>query len=224
MKMNTIILEVLKILLNALVVGVVVYFIQKKIESSFTKKMEQFRANLQLSNFEQQTKFARSLERRAETLETLCQKYKVFSETTEKRLDEVFRFYIFHSQETGNVFDEIDFEIPFQELEDFWKDFGNNRHFLSDDIIEGIENIYHNSYQILLIAIVAIQSDNTQTQEHKDFKTVNEMIQSSRLKINRIVSKTLNIELFLKDVKEEANNQVLEIESLYKSVVNTKSA
>ena len=50
-------------LTSAVISGVVVYLIQKSIENSFIKKMEEFRASIQYSLFEQQTKFTKNYQK-----------------------------------------------------------------------------------------------------------------------------------------------------------------
>lgn len=219
--MNTIETIILTVLANAIVTGIIVYLIQKKIESSFAKKMEEFRANLQYSNFEQQTKFVRSHEKRVATLESLHEKYLVFVECTLKEFEEADTFY-FGDREKDFPFDEIDFEDPFRKLEDFRKYLGSNRHYLPDDIVEGIENIHRNSLNIILVVVLALVSDNNKTQGSKDFISVNQMIKTNRLNISRISSKTPNIRKVLKDAKKEVNNQALEVERFYRLVADTK--
>ena len=55
-------------LTSAVISGVVVYLIQKSIENSFIKKMEEFRASIQYSLFEQQTKFTKNYQKSTETI------------------------------------------------------------------------------------------------------------------------------------------------------------
>ena len=78
--MNPITLMLLTVVANALVTGIIVYLIQKKIEHAYTKQMEEFKASIQYSLFEQQTRFTRIHEKRAETLETLYQKFSLFAD------------------------------------------------------------------------------------------------------------------------------------------------
>src|SRR6266540_2226555 len=66
------------IIITGLISGVAVYRIQRKIDSSFASKLEKFRAGLQYSNFEQQTKFAATYPKRVEALQALYEKYRTF--------------------------------------------------------------------------------------------------------------------------------------------------
>lgn len=65
---------VLTSLTSALISGVVVYLIQKSIENTFTKRMDEFRANLELSIFQQQTKFSKNYQKSTETILTFHEK------------------------------------------------------------------------------------------------------------------------------------------------------
>jgi hypothetical protein len=68
------------IVISSIVSTLIFYRVQKKTELSFAKKLEEFRANLQYSNFEQQTKFARLHAKRMEVLETWFQKFREFED------------------------------------------------------------------------------------------------------------------------------------------------
>ncbi len=61
-------------LTSALITGVVVYLIQKSIENSFTKKLEEFRARLELSVFQKQTKFTKNYQESTKTILDFHQK------------------------------------------------------------------------------------------------------------------------------------------------------
>src|SRR3972149_615711 len=91
--MNPIILMIVTVLANAIVTGIIVYLIQKRIESSYTKKLEEFRARLQLSNFEQQTKFAKIHAKRVEALENLYQKFVIVSVGFTEMIDKAIEDY-----------------------------------------------------------------------------------------------------------------------------------
>ena len=91
--MDTIATIIVTAFLTSLITGIVSNFIflryQKKVEASFAKQLEEFRANLQYSNFEQQIKFARLHEKRVQTLEALYQKYKIFRDTLYKWIESI---------------------------------------------------------------------------------------------------------------------------------------
>ncbi len=128
--MNTITTVVVTVLANAIVTGIIVYFLQKKIEHSFARKMEEFKASIQYSIFEQQTKFKMIHEKRVEALESLCGKYKVFCEAMRKDLDKFSTSYFFIANDR-KLLGKFGF-IPFQRLSEFWEYFEKNRLFLSD--------------------------------------------------------------------------------------------
>src|SRR5258705_9572997 len=126
--MNQTTLTIITIAANAIITGIIVYTIQKKIENALAKRMEEFKINLQYSLFEQQTKFKRIHEKRVETLETLYQKFTVF------RLELVRILYdaVSACKLSGNQLTINDKEIKecTKKLDDFNHYFINSRLYL----------------------------------------------------------------------------------------------
>ena len=77
---TTVIIIFVTALTNALIFGIFIHYYQKKTESMFAKELEQFKVQLQYSNFEEQTKFAQLHTKRVEVLETLFQKFDTLTE------------------------------------------------------------------------------------------------------------------------------------------------
>ena len=70
---------ILTVVLNALVTGVIVSYFNKRLETKFAKRL-----------FEDQVKFQRTHQKRAETLEALYPKFRVFSDQLNKLLENAF--------------------------------------------------------------------------------------------------------------------------------------
>ena len=85
--MDTVTTIIVTVLGNAVVTGVIVFLFQKRTENSFARKLEEFKAHLAYSNFEQQQRFSAMHPKRVETLEILYKKYydffEVFGEWTD---------------------------------------------------------------------------------------------------------------------------------------------
>ncbi len=220
--MDTTTTLVLTILANAIVTGIIVYVFQKRIENSFARSMEEFKAEIQLSVFEQQIKFTRNYEKMVDTLETLCRHYGDFAESLQNQIGEAGKFYS-HPRKKGNPLDNLDLSHAFDKLDVFWRYFETNRFYLPNEIVKEISNVYHNSFTILGLVAFALVADNTHPHGQKNFVAVNSGISSSKLRITNVSSETPNIKLFLDETKEEVNDRVQHLEDLYKSVADIKA-
>jgi hypothetical protein len=76
----------LNIMISSIVTNLIFYRKQKDIELSFAKKLDEFKANLQKSLLEHQTKFVRNHQKRIEALESLHSKYILFEQHFYKAL------------------------------------------------------------------------------------------------------------------------------------------
>jgi hypothetical protein len=132
--MNPITLMILTVLANATITGIIGYFIQKKIENSFAKKIEEFRASLQYSIFEQQTKFAKIHPKRVEILENLHQKFILFADTCGKMMHE------------RDIKQQVDVT---GKLIGFWEYFVANRLFMPDSLESEIEKIFTEAVELV---------------------------------------------------------------------------
>src|SRR5687767_2658400 len=65
-------------IVTAIITGTFVFLIQKRIENSYNEKLEKFKAELQSSYFEHQTKFVSTHAKRVETLQTLYKKLVLY--------------------------------------------------------------------------------------------------------------------------------------------------
>ncbi len=164
---------ILTVLANAIVTGIIVYLIQKKIENSFAKKMEEFKSSLQYSNFEQQTKFARIHEKRTETLETLHQKFALFANTCEKMI------HAKDIEQQANVMGK---------LIDFWQYFLANRLFIPDSLEAEIGKTFGDAVMLIGSASATFYPSDKQT-SHLVF-------------LDELNEQTRNIEKLYKSVAE----------------------
>jgi len=146
--MNPLTLTILTVVANAIVTGIIVYLIQKKIESSFAKQMEEFKASLQYSNFEQQTKFVKSHEKRTEIIVTLHQKFSLFARACETMI---------HARDIKQQ------ALVMEKLSDFWRYFLANRLFLPDSFEAEIWKIFGNAVTLIGNTSVAFNGSDKQT-------------------------------------------------------------
>ena len=227
--MNPIILMIVTVLANAIVTGIIVYLIQKRIESSYTKKLEEFRARLQLSNFEQQTKFAKIHAKRVEALENLYQKFVIvsvgFTEMIDKAIEDYPRLVGLAASMDINGFNTLSIEAPdFENLElklyEFWAYFGTNRLFLSSGSAQEIENIYLRTGSLIRLIPEMRLFFGYDNLSPDLFYSLNHTIKMLELKIGRI-KKQPDLLLLLGELPEEIRKQTERLEKLYKSVADT---
>ncbi|SRR5258706_2238195 len=207
--MNTIAIIILTAFINVVVTSIVSNIIflryQKRIENSFATAL-----------FEHQTKFVRNHEKAVETLDALYKKYIVASQSIMNDTVVVSRIFLSPTRKGKDDFEGLH---SFQLLDDYSAFFESNRLYLSDNINKEIRSIYQASYQIIVIvAFFFATYDNKQ--DAKRFLTINKIIENNKLGINKISWDEPNIKDFVEEVKEEINNKVLKIESIYKSVAD----
>lgn len=152
---------IVTVLANAVVTGVIVYFIQKRVESTFAKKLEEFKAKLQYSSFEEQTKFVQLHTQRVETLQTLYKKFVLFTVT----LGDWVRLMAVDGRDKLKIEDgeyEKLSEAASELLEDFMRFFQANRLILTTKLIVEITDIYLKASDTrLLVYFVAFWDEKT---------------------------------------------------------------
>jgi hypothetical protein len=238
----TIIIIIFTALTNAVVSGILIYYLQKRTESLFAEELEEFKstlqmslekfksnlqmsleefkANLQKSSFEHQTKFSLVHAKRVETLQTLYKKTVLFSEDFLYLTRQVGRFSDF----VGNKIDtnESDYERLAEKLLDFKVFFIENRLFLPDEIIKKIESIYEAMALLYQIAAELIP--------YKSFYDHFEYIKFALSTHDRFSDQysyeeweDLGSYDLLKMINKDMNEQVRDMESLYKSIADTNA-
>ena len=135
---------ILTVLANAIVTGIIVYRLQKKMEITYAKQMEEFRANLQYSIFEQQTKFAYIHAKRVEALETLYSKFAIFGETVTHLIVKMEHSVQKLPEKNPVNLREIENELGLK-YQDFTAYFMSIRLFLPEDFVEAVHNVIRTS-------------------------------------------------------------------------------
>jgi len=139
--MDTVAVIVISALVNLLVTGlvggIIIYRFQKEMDATYTKQMEEFKSSLQNISFEQQVKFEKLYPKRVGTLEVLCKKYDIFSDALTGL---IMLKGTMSAKEQGEIQDK---------LNDFWKDYENNRLFLPLEMLNEITPIYFDSLNLI---------------------------------------------------------------------------
>ena len=213
--MNPIILTTVTVLANAIVTGIIVYLIQKKIESSYSKKLEEFRASLQYSIFEQQTKFAKVHPKRVKIIENLYKKFMDFDQA----LDEWILESGFGRFKKSRI-NMVDYNIQKSEnvrekLEGFWNYCEANRLFLPANLINQIWDIYHKasgSHSDVSVLLIYDSDDITSVSTEKDSTFLDSeqtelLLAQSYLKVKSQTEKLEEIYKSVADTTDRENNQ-----------------
>ena len=209
---------IVTVLANAIVTGVIVYLIQKRIERSYARQMEEFKADLQYSNFEQQTKFARSQEKRVEALEGIYEKFLDVTSAEHEVIDET-KEAIEHSP------DETRFEGVFSKHKDvwwklnqFWQYYAANRLYLPESIAEGVSDIWRNA---LIIDSMASRFMGT---PHNNINLPVEWVKGEMegLELEIAEDGVMTPYALLDELSAEMDRQTRSLEKLYKSVAEAQ--
>jgi len=213
-------------LLTAMFTGIMVFFLQKRIEHSFAEKMEQFKVKLQQSLFEHQTKFERHHEKAVEALEGLYQRILVISDKYEETIYECTDFYKnnreFISSMNLRVLGLAGKNIDYlqSKTNDFSAYFDSNRLFLSASSIREIKSIHLRAEA--LVQLVPHYMDLLSSFDHTSLvymRHLNAALETLDFYKSGIEDEWDFLSLFSAFV-EEMNRQTEKLEYLYKSVAD----
>lgn len=202
-------------ILTATFTGLIIYFLQKRMERTLTREMKEFEAMLQFSNFEQQQKFSAMYPKRVEVLHALYRLYEVFAKTTILELRQVRNSM--SSSTRKAMTNNPTFRDSSSKLGEFKLYLQDNRLFLSDDLIKRIDEISQHSFNIVMVALVVKSFEKHQPGSTIENNDVIEVINNLNIKTNAISDGKLDTNKFINDLTREVDNQVLQIERLYKS-------
>ena len=214
------------IIITGLISGVVIYRIQRKIDSSFAEKIEKMRSNLQLSNFEQQTKFARNHEKAVEVLETLLQKFIDFKMG--------FNHMVLASQRTTFSLERAQTFLTEDDIDSKYEIFisimdyhARNRHVLPISTIIAIQKVFASVNTLFLLTRIAGENYRTKLPLSEMIRFLYlpanspVLVEVSNLNIRGIEDKTITLHGLLSDIAEEMNRQGRILEGLYKKYSGT---
>lgn len=178
--------SIVNIIITGLVGGIVIYTIQKKID-----------ATIQKSLFEHQTKFVQLHAKRIETLETLYQKFRIFTFALEKLISTTNWARIKRQEINQETYKENEKNVQ-RALYDFWNYFNANRLYLSSELIHEIWIIYHD-VGIDNATILAALDPDEMPDSHEAQLNASTKINTIA---NRIYSQTDKLENLYKSVAE----------------------
>ncbi len=217
--MDTLTTLILTVLANAIVTGVIVYLIQKKIDNSFAKKMEEVRVNLQKSLIEHQIKISRTYPKSLEVLEAFNEKFQYFlmlsswsSRLTEK---------LFSSKEVVAQEDLMDLDKKeIKAIGDCETYLLHNRIYLPDDSVRELEEIMNRS-RTLCFHLSFCRHLSQKPEELFPLWLEFEVTRGEPLfeKINP-ADKNAAI-VFIQIIRDETNKLSVRLEKHYKSVADT---
>ncbi len=202
-------------LTSALITGVIVYLIQKSIDNSFTKKMEEFRASIQYTLFEQQTKFTRTYQKKIETLELLNGKMILLWKNLNSLAILIKNNISASSITKKDAEKEYDAatEIVSSSYLDFLHFYTENRLYLPDQSIKEIEEI---TKKVGGLCILINFSYLIHGSPPELISWANDGIKRFGLNIKKINAKKPNVILFINQILEEMKNQKEVLEKHYK--------
>jgi len=207
-------------ILTAAFTGVIVFFLQKRIESSFGEKMEALKANLQKSLFEHQTKFSTTYQKRVEAIEILYHKF-IDLRTHFNRILIDIRKSLESNSEPSLINDDEEFNGFLQKYFDFVGCFANSRLFLSAGEIDEMHTLLNNIFHLIELMQVAAMIDNEEITPSYII-SINEQIKKSRLGIQTIDVENPSATWLFNEIVIGMNNQTDILEKLYKSVADSK--
>jgi hypothetical protein len=209
--MNPITLMLLTVVANALVTGIIVYLIQKRIERSYTRQMEEFKASLQYSNFEQQTKFAKIHEKRVETLETLYQKYSLIRDSFREIIGEL------NIAENKYKMEGSKYSPHRELLDDFRFYFETNRLFLTPETSGEINEICLTAERVnVALRLLFVEHEKTS----EAILWANAYLHDLR-NVDILNPKKPNYTKLLSQMYRKIQEQTQRLETIYKSVADT---
>ncbi len=203
-----ILISIFNIIFTALVGGVVIYVIQKKID-----------ATIQKSLFEYQTKFSRNYPKRVETLETLYQKLLLYIKTFQY----VMLPEINLAMKNGSPIDFSKYKEANLYSDDAGKYFLNNRLFLQADTVVEIEEIFHRQSMFQLLVDWIDKNGNPPFSDDIEFAKylIEELDLEQKIDIGselRTDDLVLVLILFTKRMGQDTER----LEKLYKSVAEAE--
>ena len=202
-------------ILTAVFTGLVIFFLQKKIESSFAKKLDTFRTNLQKSLFEYQTKFAQHHSNRVETLETLYRKLIAIYDKYKRKA-----YYKSYADLQPVDIDDID-----SDFDDFNTYLRKNGFYLDMDSVFEIQDIYVKIITIMIDIIPFLrmydENDDTSPFPLSEYILLQKELDSLGYDIRTIKSKSDMLEL-VQELDSVLLNETEKLANLYKSVAEPK--
>jgi hypothetical protein len=210
--MDPITLLVVTVVANALVTGVIVYTIQKSIESSYTKKIDDHRAVLQLNNFEQQTKFSNIYAKRLETLESVYRKYLSFADSLAKLISEI---------EVAPEFRSVSYEEMTTKFHDVRDYFVENTIFLSDNAQHIIfKTIYESGNLQAVVGLISANKDRLKGIPESWLNILGDL----ELIKHFADQDLMKTETVLKLIQSQLNMNVEELRNLYREEASNSSS
>ncbi len=238
--MDTITTIIVTVLANAIVTGIIVYLIQKKIESSFVKKMEEFRANLQKSSAEHQIKFSRNYPKTLEVLEAYHQKLYECSRFCSQLHSRLLRAL----REKQTLEDKELLERKHQYFRifmDFTTYLSNNRLYLPDEILRELEKIKSRAGVLGLISASLIELANDPIEDLVEYINLcsrfigistnisiegddvpKELKEELLKKLEEAIPEENRVQMFTSQIDSEFTNLLQQSEQLYKSVAEAQ--
>jgi len=201
----------INIMITSIISNLVFYRYQKRIESSFAEKLEETKASLAYSIFEQQTKFTTNYARRVETLDTLYKKFVAYNNALEDLVSTKTEFVetIIEENEWNQKRDNVN-----KLLKDFGQYYKDNRLFLPALITENISELYSEAEMVSFafpLVLPFAERDETNTLNWRSKKTLTIPFNTGGMRYDNPVA-------FIDDMREKMDKQVRYLEHLYKSV------
>ena len=216
--MDPITLMLLTVVANAIVTGIIVYLIQKRIERSYTRQMEEFRANIQKSLFEHQIKFSKVYPKTLEVLEIYNQ--KIFDCS---RLSFKLGYRIMAAISGDNTSEAEMIEKEHDELlaaaRDIKTYFENNHLHLPDVIIDELEEINNRATNLVVVSMACVGASNAPTEIQIEHLSLSSRLLGISLE-RANSSEQIGLILLIAKLDEEFNKLLKRLEKLYKSVAD----
>jgi hypothetical protein len=151
----------INIIIAGLISGIAIYRIQKKIDASYQKQMEEFKASLDRLNFEYQVKFSRKVPKTLEVLENIYQKFIESTFAFDRFTDDI-AYYVYEfdndSEKAGDFWTSK--EILASKCNQINEYFENNRIFVTDESIEAVSSVLKTGNELIkLISFKALYDD-----------------------------------------------------------------
>src|SRR6266508_2411330 len=208
---------IVTVLANAIVIGIIVYLIQKRIESSFAKKLEEFKASLQKSSVEHQIKFSTTYPKTLEILETYRKKLVHYSNVLEKSHstvnEELSKSEMLSDENCQRMIDEI-----YGALTEFYIYSQENRLYLPDELVLELIDISYKVESMNSVSVQLLYLPREPTEKYFDeVKRLSKLIHFPiALYYNQPEDEWADI--LIGHTQEEVEKQIEKLEKLYKSV------
>jgi hypothetical protein len=212
--------SIIDAIISGLVGGIVIYVIQKRIENSFAQKLEQFKAQLQYSNFELQTRFTETFGKRVKALEILYQKLLDFQSIYfDTYMSIQFPEFPPKKVMATREGDKNDKFFLANCLDGLWTCYDENRLFLTSEALQETSDIF---VKVVWLTELMSQSIWLINSPSLGASKINEAIKISELNIPEINIEEPNRDKFLDELIHAMIVQVERMEKLYKSVADVK--